>query len=130
MKSLFLTIFAVSLSFSVSFAQQEEQLDNVKAAMKAGSAKELAKFLSESVDLNLDNNQNTYSKSQAEFVLRDFFKANPVADFTILHKGSSKSGQPYAIGQYKSGADKYRVFMKFKLVASQQLIHEISFSKE
>ena len=130
MKTLFLTIFVTFLLFSVSFAQQEEQLENVKAAMKAGSAKELAKFLSESVDLNLDNNQNTYSKTQAEFVLRDFFKANPVADFTILHKGSSKSGQPYAIGQYRSGTDKYRVFMKFKMVGTQQLIHEISFSKE
>jgi hypothetical protein len=130
MKTLFLSIFAISFFFTVAQGQQDDQLDNVKAAMKAGSAKELAKFLHESVDLNLDNNQNTYSKTQAEFVLRDFFKANPVSDFTILHKGSSKSGQPYAIGQYKSGADKYRVFMKFKMAGSQQLIHEISFSKE
>jgi hypothetical protein len=130
MKSSLLMGFIVFLFFGSLLAQNDEQLESVKAAMKAGSAKELAKFFNENVDLNLNNNQTTYSKAQAEFVLRDFFKANPVSDFTFLHKGSSKSGQPYAIGQYKSGASNYRVFIKFKLVGTTQQIHEISFSKE
>ncbi|MFO0505663.1 MAG: DUF4783 domain-containing protein [Chryseotalea sp.] len=130
MKRLLITVFIGFQLIGAAWAQNDEQLESVKAAMKAGSAKELAKFFNESVDLNLNNNQTTYSKAQAEFVLRDFFKANPVTDFSFLHKGSSKSGQPYAIGQYKSGASNYRVFIKFKVVGAAQQIHEISFSKE
>ena len=35
-----------------------------------------------------------------------------------------------AIGQFKSGSETYRVFMKIKAINSQQLVHEISFAKE
>lgn len=103
---------------------------DVRETIKAGSAKELAKYLNQTVDIELNGKKESYSKAQAELILRDFFKANVPSDFSIIHKGQSKSGQPFAIGQYKSGADNYRVFMKIKTVADQQLIHEISFSKE
>ena len=36
----------------------------------------------------------------------------------------------FGIGQYKSGSETYRVYMKIKSVDSQQLVHEISFAKE
>ncbi|MCU0383894.1 MAG: DUF4783 domain-containing protein, partial [Cyclobacteriaceae bacterium] len=68
MKSSLLTCFIVFLFFSSLFAQNDEQLESVKAAMRAGSAKELTKFFNENVDLNLNNSQTTYSKAQAEFV--------------------------------------------------------------
>lgn len=114
-----------------SLAQgKADVVSDVRETIKAGSAKELAKYLHQNVDIELSGKKETYSKAQAEIILRDFFKANVPSDFTILHKGQSKSGQPFAIGQYKSGADNYRVFMKIKLVGEQQLIHEISFSKE
>lgn len=105
-------------------------VNDVKETIKAGSAKELAKYLHQTVDIELSGTKESYSKAQAEIILRDFFKANVPSDFAIIHKGQSKSGQPFAIGQYKSGADNYRVFMKIKTVGEQQLIHEISFSKE
>lgn len=105
-------------------------VSQVKETIKAGSAKELAKYLNQSVDINLEGKQENYSKAQAEFVLRDFFKAHAPSDFSIIHQGSSKSGQPFAIGQYKSNTENYRVFMKIKTVNDQPLIHEISFSKE
>jgi Domain of unknown function (DUF4783) len=128
-KILFALLFMASCF--EGFAQANDDLvANVKEAIKAGSAKELTNYLNDTVDLNLEDNQQNYSKAQAEFVLRDFFKSHAPTDFTILHKGSSKSGQPYAIGQYKSGTDNYRVFMKIKVVGNRQLVHEISFSKE
>ncbi len=105
-------------------------VSQVKETIKAGSAKELARYLHQSVDINVEGKQENYSKAQAEFVLRDFFKAHAPSDFSIIHQGSSKSGQPFAIGQYKSNAENYRVFMKIKTVNDQPLIHEISFSKE
>ncbi|GCC51193.1 DUF4783 domain-containing protein [Chryseotalea sanaruensis] len=105
-------------------------VNDVKETIKAGSAKELVRFLNQNVDIELNGKKETYSKAQAEVILRDFFKSNVPSDFTILHKGQSKSGQPFAIGQYKSGVASYRVFMKIKTMEDQQLIHEISFSKE
>ena len=109
---------------------QADVIASVKETLKAGSAKELSKFLSQNIDVTFDGNVQSYSKTQAEFVFRDFFKQHPPSEFSIIHQGSSKGGQPFAIGQYKSGAETYRVFMKIKVVNNQQLLHEISFSKE
>jgi hypothetical protein len=109
---------------------QSEVIYQVKETIKAGSAKELAKYLFQTVDVTIEGKVQSYSKAQAEFVFRDFFKQHPPAEFTIIHQGSSKGGQPFAIGQYKSADETYRVFMKIKSVNKQQLLHEISFSRE
>lgn len=112
------------------FAQKNEVIDQIKEAIKAGSSKELSKYLNQTIDVTIDGKVENYSKPQAEFVLRDFFKAHPPSDFNIIHQGSSKGGQPFAIGEYISGSDKYRVWMKIKTTNKDQLIQEISFVKQ
>ncbi len=119
---LTLQVFAV-------FAQNDV-IGQIGETIKAGSSKELAKFLYQTVDVTIDGKVESYSKAQAEFVFRDFFRQHPPSEFGVIHQGSSKGGQPFAIGQYKSGSEVYRVFMKIKSANNQQLLHEISFSKE
>ena len=130
MKYIVLAVFAVSALFSTKSLAQADVIDQVKETIKAGSAKELSNYLNQTIDVTIDNSVQTYSKAQAEFVFRDFFKQHPATEFNIIHQGSSKGGQPFAIGQYKSAADTYRVFMKIKTVNNKQLVHEISFVKE
>lgn len=113
-----------------AIAQNQDVITQVTDVLKAGSAKELTKFLHPTVDVTIEGKVENYSKAQAEFVLRDFFKAHPPNEFTIIHQGQSKGGQPFAIGQYKSQNDTYRVWMKFKPVDNQQFIQEISFVKQ
>jgi hypothetical protein len=127
-----LVIFCAALSAGfTAFAQGAGKvIDDVKETIKTGSAKELSKFLSTTVDITIDGKVGSYSKAQAEFVLRDFFKAHPPNEFNVLHQGSSKGGQPFAIGQYKSGDDTYRVWMNIKSIEKSQLIQEISFVKQ
>lgn len=102
----------------------------IKDALKAGSAKEAVKYFNQSLDINLEGEINTYSKAQAEFVLRDFFKKHPPTDFTIVHTGSSKGGLQYAIGNLKSNNDTYNVLIRVKQAGNDYLVHEISFVKE
>jgi hypothetical protein len=128
--SAFFIVFASTFFLhSASFAQTEV-ISQVKETIKAGSAKELSRFLNQTVDVTIADKVNSYSKAQAEFVFRDFFRSNPPSEFNIIHQGSSRGGQPFAIGQYKTGTDTYRVFMKIKTVGKEQLVHEISFVKE
>lgn len=123
-------VFAGLMFFQVATAQQNDVISQIKETIKAGSAKELSKFLNQTVDVMIDEKMESYSKAQAEFVLRDFFKAHPPSEFNIIHQGSSKAGQPFAIGLYKCGSETYRVFMKIKTVSNAQMVHEIRFSKE
>ena len=127
---IILAVFTACALVSIDSIAQTDVVNEVKETIKAGSAKELANYLHSTIDVTIDNTVQTYSKAQAEFVFRDFFKQHPATEFNIIHQGSSKGGQPFAIGQYKSGTDTYRVFMKIKTVSNMQLVHEISFVKE
>jgi hypothetical protein len=130
-RSITTVIFFIILgSFVSSKAQNNDIISLVSETIKAGSAKELSKYLNQTVDVMIEEKLENFSKAQAEFVLRDFFKAHPASEFNIIHQGSSKGGQPFAIGLYKSGKETYRVFMKIKNVGNQPLVHEIRFSKE
>lgn len=102
----------------------------IRDAIKAGSAKEAVKSFNQSLDINLEGEIKTYSKAQSEFVLRDFFKKHPPADFTIVHTGSSKGGLQYAIGNMKSNNETYNVLIRVKQAGNDYLVHEISFVKE
>jgi hypothetical protein len=114
----------------MSSMAQGDIINEVKESIKAGSSKELSKYLNSSVDVTMNGDMATYSKTQAEFILRDFFKENPPSSFTIVHQGASKGGLPYAIGQYLSGNNTFRVWMRIKNEGSKYLIHEISFIRE
>lgn len=116
--------------FSINLWAQAEIFAPMKDALKAGSAKELVKYLNQSVEINLEGNSSSYSKAQAEFVFRDFFKKHPVTDFTILHTGSSKGGLHFAIGRYLATGESYNVVIRIKEVDGVNLIHEINFVKE
>lgn len=129
-KNAFFTVLLVlAIAIQPAFAQ-EAIFGPVSDVIKTGSAKEMSKHLNQNVEINIEGNVNTYSKAQAEFVFRDFFKKHPPTSFNIMHKGSSKGGQQYAIGSYLSVQDKYTVHMLLKESGTTYLIHEISFVKE
>lgn len=90
-------------------------MDGVKSAMKAGSSKDLSRNFSSVVELTLNGKEATsYSNTQAEFVMKNFFSKNAPLDFTYSHQGSSDKGQQYAIGTYTSKGGSYTVLVRMK----------------
>jgi hypothetical protein len=126
MKHLIIGLFMVLQA--PAFAQ--EVFNPMKAALKDGDASALAKQFNQQIDVTINGNQATYSKSQAEIVFRDFFRDNPPSEFSIMHTGSSKGGLQFAIGKYTSKKINYSVLMRVKETGNARLIHEISFVKE
>ncbi len=129
-KKLFILFLPLLWCFPMFVMAQGDIINEVKESIKAGSSKELSNYLNSSVDVTMNGDMGTYSKTQAEFILRDFFKENPPSSFTIVHQGASKGGLPYAIGQYLSGSNTFRVWMRIKNEGNRYLIHEISFIRE
>ena len=124
-------LFSVFFGFcSMSVLAQSEIFNALKESIKANNAKEMVKHFNLSVVINIEGDINNYSKAQAEFVLRDFFKKHVATDFNVLHTGSSPNGLKYAIGKYQSGSDSYNVLIRVKESDKQFLVHEISFIKE
>jgi hypothetical protein len=129
---LFTGFFAFFMAFfpAPASAQGDEALNSVKAAIKAGSAKDVARYFNSSVEVGLNGDKASYSQAQAEFVLRDFFSKNPAAGFEYLHQGSSNEGQKYAIGKYTSKTGSYRVFVVVKQFGGSYKIDTVDFTKE
>jgi hypothetical protein len=123
-------ILSFLLMFSLSTQAQDEVLSNAKLFLKNGSAKELSRHFSDIVELSFDGAKATYSKTQAEFVLKDFFRKYPPANFDYIHQGSSKEGLKYAIGKYSFNGGNFRVYMLIKKINGNYIIDTLEFSKE
>ena len=116
--------------FSLSSFAQRTILDDVGAAMKAGSSKELIKYCNANLEIKLNGKTANYSIAQAEVVLKDFFLKNPSRGFEYVHRGSSEGGLQYTIGTYSLQEGSYRVVMVLKKVKDQILIDTINLSRE
>jgi antitoxin component YwqK of YwqJK toxin-antitoxin module len=126
MKHLF-TLLAISTLFC-SFTLFSS-IDEVITAMKTGNSADVARYFDNTVELNMPGKSNSYSKSQAELVLKDFFSTNSVKGFEIIHKGEN-SGSQYCIGTLitKGGSFRTTIFMKQK--GDRQLLQEITFENK
>ena len=123
----FFTLLAVGVLFcSFIFFSS---IDEVISAMKTGNSSEIAKFFDNTVEINMPEKSNSYSKSQAELVLKDFFNSNTVKTFEIIHKGEN-SGSQYCIGTLitKNGSFRTTIFMKQK--GDKQVLQEITFENK
>jgi hypothetical protein len=124
-------MFSILLIYFGLFSFQADGiLDQIEQSIKIGSAKELVKYCNESVELKIDGNSASYSRIQAEVVLRGFFQKNPVRGFSYIHQGSSPEGLRYAIGKYVFEGGSYRVVMFLKKSDEGYQIDTLNFSKE
>ena len=119
-----LTVGAFLSSFTF-FSSIEE----VITAMKAGNAADISRFFDNTVEINTPDKSNSYSKSQAELVLRDFFSTNVVKSFTVNHKGEN-SGSQFCIGTLLTKSGTYRTTVFMKLKGDKQLLQTITFEKQ
>ena len=123
MKQFFtlLTIGALLSSFTFF-----SSIDEVIAGMRVGNATEISRFFDNTVEINLRDKSNSYSKSQAQLVLKDFFSSNSVKNFEVIHKGEN-AGSQFCIGTLitKSGSYRTTIFMKQK--GDKQVLQGITF---
>ena len=117
-----LVVFAVVLT---SFGQLNS-FEEVIGAIRSGNATELSKYFDENVQVTLPVKSDSYSKAQAQMILKDFFANNDVRGFELKHKGDSPGGQ-YCIGtlQTKSGNFRAHIYMKTK--GSKDFVKELRF---
>ena len=121
-------IFVLTLSLEAK--AQSEVINNIRAALKAGSSKEFVKNFNTMVELNFEGEKSNYSKSQSELVLKVFFKKYPPTDFQYIHQGSSKQGLTYVIGKYTFESGSFRVWILIKKFGENYLVDSIDFSRE
>ena len=123
---------SIGLLFNTSAQAQtiDEVIQKLKVSLKSGNSKELASSFRDMVEVTLpDAESNNYSKTQAEFVLRDFMKKFPPLDFKYIHKVLDPEDYKFVIGEYLYIGGKYRVTMVIKPSKGAYLVDSIVFEK-
>lgn len=117
-------ILLITLVASLVSSRAPGILDDVIGAMKSGSAEQLAKYFDNVVEITMPDKSNSYSKSQAEVIMRDFFANYKVKSFDVLHKGDNGNSN-YCIGNLQTKDGRFRTTLFVKQRGDKQFLQEI-----
>lgn len=131
MKSLkpkfILSLFVFFISGLALFAQQIP--NEIVTSFQKGNDAVLAGFFNENIDLTVETKTDVYSKSQAQQIVAEFFKANKPRQFTIVHQGG-KDDARYAIGSLTTNTGTFRVYFLLKSKDKDVYIHQLRIEKQ
>ena len=125
MKALFTSfLFGTFLLFS-SFKAQNA-IEEVIVALRSGNSAQLSVYFDDNVELTLPDKSDSYSKAQAQLIVKDFFGNNGVKGFELKHKGDSPGGH-FAIGTLQTSAGNFRTNVFMKIKNGKEVVKEIRF---
>ncbi len=121
----FISTFLLFISIITSVVAVDTY-DEIASAIRSGDAKQVATYFNPKVDLTIANQEDMYSKAQAELLVKDFFSKNQPKTFTLVHKGSSKEGTLFAVGTLTCANGKtFRTSFVIKTVQGKNMIQEL-----
>ncbi len=103
--------------------------DDIILSLKSGNAKVLASYFNQNVELVILDNDNVYSKAQAELIVSNFFTKYQPERFSITHQGG-KEGAQYVIGNLFTKQDTFRVYFLLKKTTGKNIIHQLRIEKQ
>ena len=101
-------------------------MDAVVTAIRAGNVSRLSPFFDSRVDISLPDKSDTYSRSQAEMVIGDFFNTNGVQNFKITQQGESGANF-FCTGLLLTRSGNFRTTLFFKQKGDKEYLQEIRF---
>jgi hypothetical protein len=118
-------IGGLCMSFTI-----QDPMSNVVAALKKGNVTELSHYFDNMIEISLPSNANSYSKSQAVVILKEFFSNHEVKSFSLIHKGSSGEGSTFGIGSLVTNTGTYRTTFFFRQKGDGVVLQELRFEKK
>src|ERR1700753_1668664 len=125
MKRLTGWILALTAIILVSY-RSFDNMDVVVTAIRSGNVTQLSPFFDVRVDITLPDKSDTYSKTQAEMEIGDFFNTNVVQNFNITQQGESGE-RLYCAGILQTQSDNYRTTLFFRQKGDTHFLQELRF---
>ena len=87
-------LFILCMAPVISFAGP---IDNVADLIHKGNIHELSKLFAQTVEITIFDEENVYSKAQAELILNKFFNQNKPKSVKILHTINSNPNYIFGV---------------------------------
>jgi hypothetical protein len=130
MKKNFLNIAVIAVCCFMLNTVRAQGFENISNAIKSGNASALAANFQGNVEITIREGSNSYSKNQAEMVLKNFFATHQPKAFAIVHQGTSPEGSKYFIGTLTTSTGNYRTYVYAKTAGAAMVIQEIRFEEQ
>jgi hypothetical protein len=125
MKPIFTSLLLGSILLLSSFGQRSG-IDDVINALKAGNAAQLSAYFDDKIELSLPDKSDSYSRAQAQLIVKDFFSNNGIKGFELKHKGDGPNGH-FCIGTLQTNAGNFRTNVLMKMKNGKEVVKEIRF---
>jgi len=127
MKNYILTIVLILATGLSSFAG--DVIAEISSQFSQGNTKEIAKYFSSTVNLSILNDNNIYSKVQAEIILGSFLKMNQPRSSKIIHRLDSNTNYQHAVIELNTSEGDFRVSYSIRVNNNQAQLVEIRIEK-
>ncbi|WP_167604945.1 DUF4783 domain-containing protein [Maribellus sediminis] len=123
-----LSFLFVAILANTSFAQVP---NDIITSFNTGDSKMLAEYFNQNVELVVMDDDNVYSKAQAEQIVASFFSSfTPVKENAFTIKFNSGKEAKSVIGQLKTTKGEFRVYFLLKKDGSKEYIHQLRIEKQ
>ena len=124
-------MFVVSMTcVGLTVFAQGDALKSIQSSVKDANSEDLVEHFDSTVELTIDGKEGTYSKAQAEQIVKSFFTKNKARSFEVKHSGSSSMGKKYEIGTYKTSSKTFRPYVLLRPKSGKFVIHQLKFEEE
>jgi len=127
MKS-YILIFILFL-FSSFTLFQGDLITDISNHFRQSKTKDIAKHFSPTVNLAILNDNNTYSKVQAEIILESFFKMNQPKGAKIIHRLDNNANYKHAVILLSTVEGNFRVSYSIRMNNDHAQLVEIRIEK-
>jgi hypothetical protein len=110
---------------STARAQHADIIDTITGYFKVAETEKLSALFSSPVELNILSEENSYSRAQAELIMRNFFSKNKPASIKVIHRLTSNPNYKLAVLSMQTAKDKFRISISLRNSGEKLLIREI-----
>lgn len=129
-KLIFLLGVLAACGMFTAFTLMAGPFEDVVSAIKQGDAGNLSKFLDNTVEINIAGKNSSYSKAQAEIILKDFFGKNQVKSFELIHQGEAGGGSRFGIGNLATSGGNFRTSFFLQKKGGTFVLNELRFENK
>jgi response regulator of citrate/malate metabolism len=111
MKLLYLSLLILFVVTGISVA---DPIDKVADLIRQENIHELSKLFASNIDITILEEENIYSKTQAELILDKFFSQNKPEAVKILHKVNSNKNYRFGVLLVTAAKETFRITFTLK----------------
>ena len=124
-------VFSLLASFMLSLNMVTTvPYDSIEKSFESNRAREIVSLGGSKLLINITGKEGAYSQSQANLVLQDFMSKNPCSSFDFIFKGKESNGGSFAIGNYITRSEKFRVTIYFKKEQSSYKVESLTIERD